>query len=223
MDPADPDHYAGDPAQWAEVEPSLAKALDDMGETYKTVVGEAAFYGPKVDIKLRDALGRYWQGPTVQFDFNIPSRFNLNYIGSDGSEHRVYMVHRALFGSVERFIGNLIEHFTGNFPGWLSPVQLVILPITSAQKEFAEGVYKIAAKAGLRCELDSRSETIGYRVREAETGKVPHMFVVGERESGSNTVAIRRHGEGDIGTLPVEEAIRVVVDYCARPALPEKR
>jgi threonyl-tRNA synthetase len=223
MDPADPDHYAGDPAQWAEVEPSLAKALDDMGETYKTVVGEAAFYGPKVDIKLRDALGRYWQGPTVQFDFNIPSRFNLNYIGSDGSEHRVYMVHRALFGSVERFIGNLIEHFTGNFPGWLSPVQLVILPITSAQKEFAEGVYKIAAKAGLRCELDSRSETIGYRVREAETGKVPHMFVVGERESGSNTVAIRRHGEGDIGTLPVEEAIRVVVDSCARPALPEKR
>jgi len=223
MDPSDPDHYAGDPADWADVEPALAKALDDMGESYTTVIGEAAFYGPKIDIKLRDALGRYWQGPTVQFDFNIPGRFNLNYTGSDGSEHRVFMVHRALFGSVERFIGNLIEHFAGNFPGWLSPVQLVILPITSAQKEFAESVYKIAAKAGLRCELDSRSETIGYRVRDAETGKVPYMFVVGEREYGSNTVALRRHGEGDIGTLPVEEAVMAVVDACARPALPEMR
>ncbi len=223
MDPDNPEHYAGDPADWARVEPLLAEALDDMGEDYKTVVGEAAFYGPKIDIKLRDALGRYWQGPTVQFDFNIPGRFDLEYIGPDGAAHRVYMVHRALFGSVERFIGNLIEHFTGNLPGWLSPVQLVILPITSVQNDFAERVYKKAADAGLRCEFDNRSETIGYRIRESETGKVPYMFIVGEREAGSETVAVRRHGEGNIGTLSVDEAVQAVVDACARPALPERR
>ncbi|MCK5132317.1 MAG: threonine--tRNA ligase [Candidatus Sabulitectum sp.] len=223
MDPDDPEHYAGDPADWVKVEPLLAKALDDMGEDYKTVIGEAAFYGPKVDIKLRDALGRYWQGPTVQFDFNIPSRFDLEYIGPDGAAHRVYMVHRALFGSIERFIGNLIEHYTGNFPGWLAPVQLVILPITSTQNDFAERLYNRAADAGLRCELDNRSETIGYRIRDAETGKVPYMFVVGEREVGSETVAVRRHGEGNIGTLSIDEAVQVVVDASARPALPERR
>lgn len=223
MDPDDPSHYAGDPADWARVEPLLAEALDDMGEDYKTVTGEAAFYGPKVDIKLRDALGRYWQGPTVQFDFNIPSRFDLEYIGRDGASHRVYMVHRALLGSVERFIGNLIEHYTGNFPGWLAPVQLVILPITSVQNVFAEKLYNKAVEAGLRCELDSRSETIGYRIRGAETSKVPYMFVVGQREEESETVAVRRHGEGDIGTLPVDEAVKTVVNACVRPALPERR
>ncbi len=223
MDPDNTEKYAGDPAAWAEVEPALAKALDDMGEEYTTVTGEAAFYGPKVDIKLRDALGRYWQGPTVQFDFNIPDRFDLNYIGSDGEEHRVYMVHRALFGSVERFIGNLIEHFAGNFPGWLSPVQLVILPITSAQSDFAEKVYEKALSAGIRCRLDQRSETIGYRIREAETGKVPFMFVVGQREMESDSVAVRRHGEGDMGTLSVEQALSDLTIACTRPALPERR
>ncbi len=223
MDPADPDHYAGELEDWAKVEPLLAKALDDMGENYKTVVGEAAFYGPKIDIKLRDALGRYWQGPTVQFDFNIPDRFNLEYIGSDGLSHKVYMVHRALFGSVERFIGNLIEHYTGNFPGWLAPVQLIILPITSAQNDYAENLYNRAVEAGLRCELDNRSETIGYRIRDAETGKVPYMFVVGQRETESETVAVRRHGEGDIGTLSVEQAFELVTKACVRPELPERR
>ncbi|MCK5840851.1 MAG: threonine--tRNA ligase [Candidatus Sabulitectum sp.] len=223
MDPSDPEHYAGDPKDWVKVEPLLAQALDDMGEDYKTVIGEAAFYGPKIDIKLRDALGRYWQGPTVQFDFNIPGRFDLDYIGADGASHRVYMVHRALLGSVERFMGNLIEHYTGNFPGWLAPVQLIILPITSVQNDFAERLYNKAVDAGLRCELDNRSETIGYRIRGAETGKVPYMFIVGEREEESETVAIRRHGEGDIGTLSIDEAVKVVVDACARPALPERR
>ena len=223
MDPDDPEHYAGDPSDWSRVEPLLAKALDDMGEEYKTVTGEAAFYGPKVDIKLRDALGRYWQGPTVQFDFNIPDRFNLGYIGSDGEEHKVYMVHRALFGSVERFIGNLIEHFTGNFPGWLSPVQLVILPITSEQNEFAQKIYKEAIQLGLRCELDSRSETIGYRIRAAETKKVPFMFVVGAQEVSSDSIALRKHGQGDVGQLAISDALDLVNKDCARPALPERR
>jgi threonyl-tRNA synthetase len=223
MDPDDTSKYAGDPAAWAEVEPALARALDEMGERYRTVRGEAAFYGPKVDIKLRDALGRFWQGPTVQFDFNIPERFDLKYVGPDGDEHRVYMVHRALFGSVERFIGNLIEHFAGNFPGWLSPVQLVILPITSAQTGFAAEVYSKALASGLRCRLDSRSETIGYRIRNAETDKVPHMFIVGEREAGSGMVSVRRHGSGDQGVMSVDEALYGVVAACERPALPEWR
>ncbi|PIE53411.1 threonine--tRNA ligase [Candidatus Fermentibacteria bacterium] len=223
MDPANPEKYAGDPKAWAEVEPALAKALDEMGEEYTSVTGEAAFYGPKVDIKLRDALGRYWQGPTVQFDFNIPNRFDLNYTGHDGQEHRVYMVHRALFGSVERFIGNLIEHFAGSFPCWLSPAQLVILPITSAQTDFAEEVYAKAVSAGIRCRLDDRSETIGYRIRDAETGKVPFMFVIGQRETESGSVAVRRHGEGDLGIFSVESALAEVVQSCERPELPKRR
>ncbi len=223
MDPDDTAKYAGDPEDWARVEPALARALDEMGEEYVTVKGEAAFYGPKIDIKLRDALGRYWQGPTVQFDFNIPGRFDLNYVGEDGGEHRVYMVHRALFGSVERFIGNLIEHFAGNFPGWLSPVQLVILPITSAQADFAGEVYRKARSAGLRCRLDARSETIGYRIREAETGKVPFMFVVGQRETESGMVAVRRHGEGDLGSMDADTAVQRVAGDCRRPALPDRR
>jgi threonyl-tRNA synthetase len=184
------------------------------------VGGEAAFYGPKIDIKLRDAIGRTWQGPTVQFDFNIPSRFDLTYVGADGEEHRVLLVHRALFGSVERFIGNLIEHYAGNFPGWLAPLQVVILPITSEQHETAEDIEAAVRGAGLRCELDGRNETIGYRIREAETRKVPFMLIVGEREAGTGRVALRVHGEGDRGSLPLDEVLEELRAACRRPELP---
>lgn len=221
MDPGDPGRYAGEPEEWKQVEPALARALDEMGEDYRTVTGEAAFYGPKIDIKMKDALGRYWQGPTIQFDFNIPQRFDLTYIGDDGRDHRVYMVHRALFGSVERFIGNLIEHYAGNLPGWLAPHQVVILPITESQLEKAEEVNIRARNAGLRSMVDGRSETIGYRIREAETGKVPFMFIIGEREAGSGRVALRVHGEGDRGSLELEEALDIVKAGCRRPELPE--
>ena len=221
MDPEDTDRYAGSPEEWRKVEPALAEALDEMGEDYRTVTGEAAFYGPKIDIKMKDALGRFWQGPTIQFDFNIPQRFNLTYVGDDGREHRVYMVHRALFGSVERFIGNLIEHYAGNLPGWLAPHQVVILPITESQLERAEEVAAAVSDAGLRCSVDGRSETVGYRIREAETGKVPFMFIIGEREAGSGGVALRVHGEGDRGSMELREALRTVKDACRRPALPE--
>ncbi len=220
MDPDDPDHYAGDPEEWKLVEPALAESLDEMDERYRTVKGEAAFYGPKIDIKLRDALGRFWQGPTIQFDFNIPARFNLTYIGDDGQEHRVFMIHRALFGSVERFIGCLIEHYTGNFPGWLAPVQVVILPITSSQEEVARGVAENLSGVGLRVETDSRNETIGYRIRCAEKMKVPFMLVVGEREAESGSVALRRHGEGDMGAVPLAEARELVLKECSIPLLP---
>lgn len=221
MDPEDPGRYAGEPEEWKRVEPALAEALDEMGEDYRTVTGEAAFYGPKIDIKMKDALGRYWQGPTIQFDFNIPQRFDLTYVGDDGHDHRVYMVHRALFGSVERFIGNLIEHYAGNLPGWLAPHQVVILPITESQLEKAEEVDRRVRNAGLRSVLDGRSETIGYRIREAETGKVPFMFIIGEREAGSGRVALRVHGEGDRGSMELEEALETVKAGCRRPELPE--
>ena len=220
MDKEDPDHYAGEPEEWNRVESALARALDEMGEDYRPVAGEAVFYGPKIDIKMKDALGRYWQGPTIQFDFNIPDRFNLTYVGDDGQEHNVYMVHRALFGSVERFIGNLIEHFAGNFPGWLAPVQIVILPITSDQHDKASEIADILERAGLRCRIDSRSETIGYRIRNAETGKVPFMFIIGEREMESDRVALRIHGEGDKGTMELGEALDIALAGCKRPELP---
>ena len=220
-DPDNMSHYAGKPEMWARVEPALADALDGMGEKYRVVRGEAAFYGPKIDIKLRDALGRYWQGPTIQFDFNIPERFDLTYTGPDGSEHRIYMVHRALFGSVERFIGNLIEHFAGNFPGWLAPLQVVILPLTAQQHGRAAEVATMVADRGFRCSMDRRSETIGYRIRSAENRKVPLMLVIGEREADSGRVAVRAHGRGDLGAFPLEEALGLIEDACRRPALPE--
>jgi len=219
-DPGRADHYAGEPEDWRKAEKMLAEALDEMGESYTTVAGEAAFYGPKIDIKLRDALGRTWQGPTVQFDFNIPSRFDLTYVGSDGADHRVLLIHRALFGSVERFIGNLIEHYAGNFPGWLAPLQVVILPITSDQHETARRIEAEVRSAGLRCKVDGRNETIGYRIREAETLKVPFMLVIGEREAGTGRVALRVHGEGDRGSLPLDEALEELKAACMRPALP---
>lgn len=221
MDRDNPDKYAGSPDEWEKVETALGKALDEMGEEYRPVPGEAVFYGPKIDIKLKDALGRYWQGPTIQFDFNIPQRFDLKYVGDDGQEHMVYMVHRALFGSVERFIGNLIEHYAGNLPGWLAPSQVVILPITESQLERAEEVCSIASDAGLRSTVDGRSETVGYRIRDAETNKVPFMFIIGEREAGSGRVSLRVHGDGDRGSMELEEALSIVKAECRRPELPE--
>ncbi len=220
MDPSDPDHYAGNPEEWKKVEPALKNALDEMGEDYRTVQGEAAFYGPKIDIKMKDALGRFWQGPTIQFDFNIPQRFDLTYVGNDGQEHRVFMVHRALYGSVERFIGNLIEHYAGNLPGWLAPHQVVILPITESQLERAEEVENIFTDLDIRCTLDGKNETVGYRIREAETGKVPFMLIIGEREAASGRVSLRIHGEGDKGSMELDEAIEIVMAGCRRPELP---
>ena len=219
-DPDRAEHYAGEPEEWRKAEKALARALEEMGESYRTVKGEAAFYGPKIDIKLRDALGRYWQGPTVQFDFNIPSRFDLTYVGADGEDHRVLLVHRALFGSVERFIGNLIEHYAGNFPGWLAPMQVVILPITSDQHDSAQQVKAAVRAAGLRCELDGRNETIGYRIRDAETRKVPFMLIIGEREAGTGRVALRVHGEGDRGSMPIDDVLEQLRAACERPELP---
>ncbi len=161
---------------------------------------EAAFYGPKIDIKMVDAIGRSWQLSTVQFDFNLPRRFGLEYVGADGAKHQPMMVHRALWGSVERFFGVLIEHYAGAFPLWLAPVQAAVLPITDAQNEYAADVAAELRRGGLRVEVDSRSEKIGFKIREAQMQKVPYMLVVGKREAAEGRVAVRHRRAGRAGS-----------------------
>jgi len=174
---------------------------------YFVGIGEASFYGPKIDFMVRDALGRTWQLGTVQVDYVMPERFQLEYTASDGKKHRPVIIHRAPFGSLERFIGILIEHFAGEFPLWLAPVHAVILPVTDAAKDYASAVARDYRAAGLRVEVDDRNEKIGYKIREWETKKVPFMLVVGEKELASGTVAVRQHKKGDLGAV-TKEAFR---------------
>ena len=193
------DKYAGTPAEWKLAEDSLFEALRKRGIEAKVMPDEAAFYGPKIDIKMVDAIGRSWQLSTVQFDFNLPRRFGLEYIGADGRAHQPVMVHRALLGSLERFFGVLIEHYAGAFPLWLAPVQAVVLPITDAQNDYADKVARELSEAGLRVEVDRRSEKIGFKIREAQLQKVPYMLVVGKREAESGQVAVRHRRGGNQG------------------------
>ena len=183
--------YAGTPEEWKLAEDSLYEALRKRGIDAKVMPDEAAFYGPKIDIKMVDAIGRSWQLSTVQFDFNLPRRFGLEYVGADGKPHQPMMVHRALWGSVERFFGVLIEHYAGAFPLWLAPVQAIVLPITDHQAEYAEKVARTLEEGGIRVEVDARSEKIGFKIREAQLQKVPYMLVVGKREAESGKVAVR--------------------------------
>ena len=197
--------YAGDGEEWALAEKGLQQALAERGIEAKVIPDEAAFYGPKIDVKMVDAIGRSWQLSTVQFDFNLPRRFELEYIAEDGAKHRPYMVHRALLGSVERFMGVLIEHYAGAFPTWLAPVQVKILPITDAQMDYARGVKERLQAAGVRVELDERNEKIGYKIREAQLEKVPYMLVVGQKEVEAGKVAVRDRRKGDQGARGLEE------------------
>ncbi|MBI5097372.1 MAG: threonine--tRNA ligase, partial [Nitrospirae bacterium] len=171
---------------------------------------EGVFYGPKIDIKIKDVLDRAWQCTTIQVDFNLPERFSLSYVGEDGVPHQPIMIHRALMGSLERFFGILVEHYAGAFPLWLSPVQVRVLPITEKQNEYAEEVKNFLRQEGVRVEVDSRSEKIGYKIREAQMEKVPYMFVVGGRETESRSVSVRMRRDGDIGTMPLASAIEKV-------------
>jgi threonyl-tRNA synthetase len=176
---------------------------------------EAAFYGPKIDVKLVDAIGRPWQLSTVQFDFTLPRRFELEYIGEDGKAHQPLMVHRALYGSIERFFGILIEHYAGAFPVWLSPVQAIVLPITDRQTEYARGIQKQLEGAGIRATVDERSEKVNLKIRDAQMQKIPYMLVVGDREQQNGQVAVRQRKHGDQGAKPLAEciaAIRALVD-----------
>ena len=202
--------YAGSPEEWEMAEDGLFSALEERGIEARVMPDEAAFYGPKIDIKLVDAIGRSWQLSTVQFDFNLPRRFALEYIAEDGKAHQPVMVHRALWGSVERFFGVLIEHYAGAFPVWLAPVQALVLPITDRQNEYGQQVVTRLEEAGIRTELDARSEKINFKIREAQLQKVPFMLVVGAREAESGTVSVRHRKEADRGVQPLEDFITLI-------------
>jgi threonyl-tRNA synthetase len=202
-----PDNAIGDAGDWERAEAALERALKLEKLDYHVDEGGGAFYGPKIDVQVKDVMGRPWQCSTIQFDFNEPQRFGLEFIDNDGSRRQPYMVHRALLGSLERFFGILIEHYAGAFPVWLAPVQVAVIPITDSQLEYARRVAARAAESGLRAWVNEQNEKLGAKIRLAETQKVPAMFIVGAREAETETVAVRRHGQGDLGTVKLEEAI----------------
>ena len=202
-----PEDSMGSDEQWEMAENALKKVLTNLELDYSINEGDGAFYGPKIDFHVKDSIGREWQCGTIQLDFQMPERFDLSYIGEDGEKHRPVMLHRVIFGSIERFIGILIEHFAGAFPLWLAPVQVKILPISDSQVEYAKQVKAKMEKEGIRVEIDERNEKIGYKIREAQLQKIPYMLVVGEKEMAEDAVAVRSRKEGDIGQVKVEEFI----------------
>jgi threonyl-tRNA synthetase len=204
-DEVNTEKFGGEAKFWEQAQREIKEVADEMGLTYFIGIGEASFYGPKIDFMVKDAIGRTWQLGTVQVDYVMPERFQLEYTGADGQKHRPVIIHRAPFGSMERFVGLLIEHYAGEFPLWLAPVQAVILPITDAHTEYAVSVMDRFKKNGFRVELDQRNEKIGYKIREHEVKKVPYMLVVGEKEKLANTVSVRQHKKGDIGSMTVDE------------------
>ena len=205
--------YAGTEEDWQMAESALVEAMTAKGMAWKRMEGEAVFYGPKIDVKLIDAIGRPWQLSTVQFDFTLPKRFDLAYIGPDGQPHQPVMLHRALLGSVERFMGVLIEHFAGAFPVWLAPVQATVIPIAARHQPYAGQLFDRLARAGLRVELDDRNEKMGYKIREAQARKVPFMLVVGDKEAQSGQVSVRSRSEGDKGAQSVESFVATITGY----------
>jgi len=202
-DAAHPENYAGSAADWQRATQALSVTLERMSVPFKRMEAEAAFYGPKIDVKLIDAIGRPWQLTTVQFDFNLPGRFGLEYVGEDGARHEPLMVHRALWGSVERFFGILIEHYAGAFPLWLAPVQVAVLPVSGKFAEYAQQVAAELSAAGFRVYLDDRNEKLQAKIRDSEMQKIPYMTVVGGKEAEARTVSVRHHGKGDLGPRPL--------------------
>jgi threonyl-tRNA synthetase len=209
--------YGGSDEQWERAERDVLEAARVMNLESKIEIGEAAFYGPKIDFMLKDAIGREWQLGTVQVDYVMPERFNLEYTGADGQKHRPVVIHRAPFGTFERFCSLLIEHYAGNFPTWLAPVQVAVLPITDGQAEYAEEVRKMLEDIGVRVKLDASHDKVNARIRDHEMMKVPVMLVLGEKEREARSVAIRRHGKGNIGTVSLEEALALFQAECAIP------
>lgn len=224
-DPANSAKYIGGDEQWDNAEQAIREAAAEMGLDATEEEGEAAFYGPKLDFMVKDALGREWQLGTVQLDYNLPERFDLTYVGEDNQKHRPVMIHRAPFGSLERFIGVLIEHCGGNFPAWLAPTQVTVLPVGQDFNEYADSVASTLREQGFRVETDVRSEKIGYKIRNAEMQKIPYMLVVGQRELENGAVSVRRHGEGDLGSESVDAfAARLradIADALQGPAVAE--
>ncbi|MCC6864897.1 MAG: threonine--tRNA ligase [Ignavibacteria bacterium] len=207
-----PDEAMGTKEVWDKAEAALASALDANELMYSVKEKDGAFYGPKIDVHIKDALKRDWQIATIQLDYNLPERFDLTYEGSDGQKHRPVMVHRAIFGSYERFIGMLIEHFGGNFPLWLAPIQAAVLPITDNQKDYAKEVFARLKECGFRVTIDDRSEKIGYKIRDCETKKVPYMIIVGEKEKQNGNITVRAHKKGDLGAFDLNKFIEQIIN-----------
>ena len=205
-----PEKSMGSLEDWEHATDALRQALIEKGVPFKVNEGDGAFYGPKIDFHLKDSLGRTWQCGTIQLDFQMPERFDITYIGEDGQKHRPVMIHRVAFGSIERFIGILTEHYAGAFPLWLAPVQVKVLAITDKHADYAKEITEKLLAKGIRGEADLRNEKIGYKIREAQTQKIPYMLIVGDKEAASQTVAVRKRGEGDIGVRPVDEFIEQV-------------
>jgi threonyl-tRNA synthetase len=206
-DASRPGDYAGTVEEWERAEGALINTLKRMNVPYKYMPGEAVFYGPKIDVKLVDAIGRPWQLTTVQFDFNLPRRFDLEYVGEDGSRHQPLMVHRALWGSVERFFGVLIEHYAGAFPAWLAPVQATVLPVSSKFIDYAQKVSHQLKDAGIRVHLDDRNEKLQAKIRDAQIEKIPYMLIIGGKEAEAGSVAVRHRSKGDLGPRPLEQFV----------------
>ncbi len=202
-----PEKVTGNDELWEQATNSLKKALEHEGLEYEIDEGGGAFYGPKIDIKIKDALNREWQMSTIQFDFNLPERFDMTYIGEDGKEHRPFMVHRALLGSIERFMGVLIEHYAGSFPVWLAPVQVAVIPVSQNYFDYAQKIVSSLLDENIRVKFDKRNEKIGYKIRDWETQKVPYMLIVGDKEETNNTISIRKHKHGDLGESKLEDFI----------------
>jgi threonyl-tRNA synthetase len=205
-----PEKSMGSIEDWNQAEEALKEALKELKLPYTVNEGDGAFYGPKIDFQVEDSIGRTWQCGTIQLDFQLPERFGIEYTGADGEKHRSTMIHRVVFGSIERFIGILIEHYAGAFPLWLAPVQVKVLPISDKFLDYADEVRDKLLKAGVRVEVDSRAEKIGFKIREAQLQKVPYMLIVGEKEESDKLVAVRRRGEGDLGQATLDEFTKKV-------------
>jgi threonyl-tRNA synthetase len=204
-----PEKFAGQPADWERATEALRRAVEAHGLAYEVEAGGGAFYGPKIDLNVGDALGRRWQLSTIQFDFNLPARFGLEYVGEDGHVYQPYMVHRALFGSIERFFGVLIEHYAGNFPVWLAPAQAVVIPIADRHLIYAEQVAERLRAAGLRVEVDRRAERMQAKVRDAQLRKVPYMLVVGDKEAAAEAVSLRLRTNANLGAVPLARFVEI--------------
>ncbi len=214
-DPNDHDKYIGSDENWERAESAIREAVDESGLDYVVVEGEAAFYGPKLDFMIRDAIGRKWQLGTIQVDYNLPERFDLEYTGSDNQKHRPVMIHRAPFGSMERFVAVLIEHTAGKFPLWLLPEQVAVLPVSDKFNKYAESVLRELNNYDIRARIDERNEKVGRKIRDAEIGKIPYMLIVGEEEENSGTVSVRKQGEGDQGGYSLEAFAQLIENEIA--------
>jgi len=218
-DPKHPEAYAGKPEDWARATSALESTLKRMQVPFQLKEGEAAFYGPKIDVKLIDAIGRSWQLTTVQFDFNLPARFGLEYVGEDGARHQPLMVHRALLGSVERFFGILIEHYAGAFPLWLAPIQAEICPVSEKVQDYARHIYETLKNHAIRVHLDERNEKLPAKIRDAQMQKIPYMLIVGPKEAEAGTVSVRHRSKGDLGPRPIADLLEALRQEIATRAL----